>query len=139
MKAGKEFFRVEQDDKSMATILPPLPLPETTVGEAKVMALSTDGRAAMYPFTEMREFPKSKGIVVLKVDKGQSLSDVLLVDDSSSVVLKTAKGKANVGRDHWETLLVNRGSKGKQLHKQAAGAVFVRPGREEPTDAPPAS
>lgn len=138
MKAGKEFFRVEQDDKSMATILPPLPLPETTVGEAKVMALSTDGRAAMYPFTEMREFPKSKGIVVLKVDKGQSLSDVLLVDDSSSVVLKTAKGKANVGRDHWETLLVNRGSKGKQLHKQAAGAVFVRPGREEPIDTPPA-
>lgn len=138
MKAGKEFFKVEQEDKTLAQILPPVPLPETTAGEAKVMALSTDGRAALYPFTEMREFPKSKGIVMLKVDSGHFMSDVLLVDDGSSVVLKTAKGKANVGRDHWETMLVKRGSKGKQLHKQAAGATFIRPGREEPTEAPPA-
>ncbi len=139
MKAGKEFFRVEQEDKSVAPILPPLPLPATTMGEARVLALSSDGRAALYPFTEMREFPKSKGIVVLKVDKGNTMADVLLVDDQTPVVLKTAKGKANVARDHLETMLVNRGSKGKALHKQSAGAVFIRPGREEPTDAPPAA
>lgn len=139
MKAGKEFFKVEQEDKSLALILPPLPLPETTVGVAQVMALASDGRAALYPFTEMREFPKSKGIVVLKVDKGETMSDVLLVDDQTPVVLKTAKGKATVARDHVATMVVKRGSKGKQLHKQAAGAVFVRPGREEPLEAPPAS
>lgn len=139
MKAGKEFFKVEQEDKSLALILPPLPLPETTVGVAQVMALASDGRAALYPFTEMREFPKSKGIVVLKVDKGETMSDVLLVDDQTPVVLKTAKGKATVARDHVATMVVKRGSKGKQLHKQAAGAVFIRPGREEPVEAPPAS
>ncbi len=127
MKAGKAFLTLEAGEAP----LPPLPLPETVVGEARVLALSTDGRAALFPFVDMKALPKGKGVVVLKLDKGHTLADVTLVDDTTAVVLKTAKGKTNVAKDHLETFLVNRGGKGKTLHKQSAGAVFIRPGREE--------
>lgn len=127
MKAGKAFLTLEPGEAP----LPPLPLPATVVGEARVLALSTDGRAALFPFGDMKALPKGKGVVILKLDKDHTLADVTLLDEASALVLKTSKGKANVARDAWESLLVNRGSKGKALHKSSAGAVFERPGREE--------
>ena len=130
MKAGKAFLTLEAGEQP----LPPIPLPETAVGEARVVALASDGRAVTFPFTDMKALPKGKGVAIMGLAPSVVVSDLALVDDATPLVLKTKKGTANVARDQWESLLGPRSSskKGKQLHKLSEGATFVRPGREEP-------
>lgn len=130
MKAGKAFLTLEQGEAP----LPPLPLPETVVGPARVVALSTDGRAVVFPFQDMKVLPKGKGVAIMGLAPAETLADVALIDDATPLVLKTSKGTPTVARDAWEGLVGGRssGKKGKALHKLSAGATFVRPGREEP-------
>lgn len=126
MKAGKAFLSLGEHDRP----LPPIPVPEGTAPETSVVVLSTDGRAVGFPLSEIKVLPKGKGVGLIGLAGEHRVSDAALVEDG--LALKTAKGaKANLPSDlsSWMGAR-SSGKKGKALHKQSEGAIFIRPGRE---------
>lgn len=130
MKAGKVFLTLATEEAP----LPPLPIPPAVDPASPLVALASDGRAVAFPLSDMKSLPKGKGVAIMGLAPGCTVADVALVVDSQPLVLKTAKGKATVSKDTLESFLGSRssGKKGKALHKQSVGSVFVRSGREEP-------
>lgn len=133
MKAGKAFLELQDDPGAVP--LPPVPLPDAAGEGSCLVALASDGRAVAFPLADLKSYPKGKGLNLLGLGEGASLADLALAQQTASLVLKTAKGQATVGAAQWNELIAPRSAnkKGKLLHKQAPGAVFVRPGREEPS------
>ena len=126
MKAGKAFLTLAADEKP----LPPVPLPADVDGKSPVLALATDGRAVAFTLDDVKVLPKGKGVSLMGFAKDHHLSDIALAVDG--LQLQTAKGsvaKLNVDVGAFMGPR-SAGKKGKALHKQSEGAVFVRPGRE---------
>lgn len=133
VKAGKDLFDLTEG----AQVLPVQPAPVEGQDTLRVVCLSTDGRAVAFKLDEIKQLPKGKGSPILGLAAGESMSDAVVLAVDAPLVLKTPKGSATVAPKDWETFMGTRSSskKGKALHKQSAGAVFVRPGREGPTPA----
>lgn len=131
MKAGKAFMALTEG----ATPLPPVPL--TSYGnlkDAKVVALSTDGRAVVFPLSEVNEFPKGKGVGLIGLDGAQEMSDVTIHTSQMPASITLPKNKTFVlSEEETKEMLAKRSSakKGRALHKHSAKAVFIRPGRDE--------
>lgn len=126
MKAGKAFLTLSSEEKP----LPPVPLPAGVDPKNPVLALATDGRAVAFTLDEVKVLPKGKGVNLMGFAKGHHLSDVVLVEEGMQ--LQTAKGTAAKLNVDISGFIGPRssGKKGKALHKQSEGAVFIRPGRE---------
>ena len=128
MKAGKAFLTLQPGESP----LPPLPLPAELGSSARVAALASDGRAVVFPLSDMKAMPKGKGVTIMGLGEGQTLADVTAFEDGQPLLLRTAKGTPAVTKEQWESVVGARGGrKGKLIHKQAAGAVFVRLGRDD--------
>lgn len=131
MKAGKAFLTLAAEERP----LPPQPLPESLSPEARVAVLANDGRGVSFPFADMKQLPKGKGVALIGLPEGGVVSDFVVFEPATPPVLKTAKGATvNIQAAALQAVEGARsaGKKGKALHKQSEGAVFVRPGREEP-------
>ena len=126
MKAGKAFLSLGEKDRP----LPPIPLQDGVEPTTTVLVLSTDGRAVGFPLSDIKVLPKGKGVGFIGLAKEHMVSDAALVQEG--LALKTAKGtRANLPPDisSWVGTR-SSGKKGKALHKQSEGAIFIRPGRE---------
>jgi topoisomerase-4 subunit A len=88
VKAGKAFMTLEQGE----TPLPPAAL---AAGLDHVAALSSNGKLVVFPLAEMREAPRGRGVIVMGLDAGQTLSAVGL-STGSRVVLR---GVNRAGKD----------------------------------------
>lgn len=145
MKAGKAFLRLKDGEEP----LPPIPvstLPKE--GDTRlVMALSSDGRAVVFPLQEVNYFPKGKGVALIGLNKGASLSDLVVFDTPTSAKAEVARilpasGKPATGLpvawSNVESLVGPRSSskKGRALHKRSEMAIFMRPGRESQQPVP---
>lgn len=130
MKAGKAFLTLAEDELP----LPPLPLAAEASDQACVLALASDGRAVAFPLSDMKALPKGKGVAIMGLGPDCVLSDIAVFEPGELPQLKGSKGPVKLAADHVESLRGARsaGKKGKLLHKKSAGAVFIRPGREEP-------
>lgn len=126
MRAGKAFLTLGDEDRP----LPPIPLPEKVDPQTPVIVLSTDGRAVSFPLADIKELPKGKGVGLIGLAPEQKLADAAMVQEG--LALRSSKGtKVNLPAD-LSSFLGGRsaGKKGKALHKNSQGAVFIRPGRE---------
>lgn len=134
MTAGKAFLRLSEGE----TPLPPVPLSPDLPADALVATLATDGRSVVFPVSDIKVLPGGKGVGFMGLAKGVAMADLSLIDAEGVVVLRPAKGKlVKVAKDQWEGVSGARsaGKKGRALHKSAPGAVFERPGREQPIPA----
>jgi len=125
MKAGKAFITLQKDEEP----LPPIPLDGYNEETAKVMALSTDGRAVGFPLKDVKMIPKGKGVGLIGLAPGHKLSDLVVLNDNEQLLL--SKSTKPINPQDWLTFIGSRsaGKKGKSLHKSSQGAVFVRAGR----------
>lgn len=145
MKAGKAFLTVGADEQP----LPPLPL--SKLPQAKddrlTLALSSDGRAVLFPLSDIKQLPKGKGVALLGLADGAKLSDLAVFSPpatakEAAVRLVPFSGAPAEGVPvAWADLegqvgTRSAGKKGRNLHKKSVGATFVRPGREGPQSAP---
>lgn len=133
VKAGKDLFNLTEGAEPLPIQLAPVEVSDT----ARVVCLATDGRALAFALADLNEYPKGKGMGLMGFAKGESMADALVVDEGQPLLLKTGKGCATVQPKDWIEFVAPRaaGKKGKALHKQSAGAVFVRSGREPPVTA----
>lgn len=145
MKAGKAFLTVNAEE----TPLPPLPLGKLPQDKDNrlTLALSTDGRAVVFPLADIKQLPKGKGVALMGLADGCKLSDLAVFAPPSSVKeaavrLVPASGTPVEGLPvAWGELesqvgTRSAGKKGRALHKKSVGAIFLRPGREGPQAAP---
>lgn len=131
MKAGKAFLTLTAGELP----LPPHPVPQSLADDAHVLALATDGRSVAFPLADMKALAKGKGVAIMSLGPDCLLSDLVVFDAQNPPMLNAGgKNPVKIAPDHLDSLRGARsaGKKGKLLHKRAAGAVFVRPGREEP-------
>lgn len=131
MKAGKAFMALTEG----AIPLPPVPLSSYgNMKDAKVVALSTDGRAVVFPLSEVNEFPKGKGVGLIGLDGAHEMNDVTIHTPQMPASILLPKNKTFVlSEEEAQQMLAKRSSakKGRALHKHSAKAVFIRPGRDE--------
>jgi topoisomerase-4 subunit A len=149
MKAGKAFLTLAADELP----LPPQPLgpavPAAGVDDGRrVVVLSTDGRAVVFPLSDIKQLPKGKGVALIGLAEGAKVSDLAVFSPPSAakeaaVRLVPASGKPTEGLPvSWADLEPqvggrSAGKKGRNLHKKApTGGVFVRAGREGPLSPP---
>jgi topoisomerase-4 subunit A len=127
MKAGKAMLRLEDGEAP----LPPMPIPAQLDPATPFLALASDGRAVAFPWSEIKALPKGKGVGLIGLAKGCTLSDITL---GSSYRLQPAKGNPVSLPADLSPWLGSRsaGKKGRNLHKHAVSAIFLRPGRELP-------
>lgn len=131
MKAGKAFMTMTEG----AAPLPPIPLASYgDVSAANVVALSSDGRAVVFPLSDVNEFPKGKGVGLIGLDGKSEMADITVHTPSQPATTALPKGKMFVlGEEDTAGMLSKRssGKKGRALHKHSANTVFIRPGREQ--------
>lgn len=129
MKAGKTFLTL--DDNEIP--LPPVPLSECSK-DASLIALSSDGRAVVFPLSQLKTLPKGKGVGLMSLAKDCVLMDVTYHSSTSPATLLLPKNKKFIlPQSDIDGMIGIRssGKKGKFLHKQSANAVFIRPGRQQ--------
>lgn len=129
MKAGKAFLTLADGEHP----LPPHPLGEALGEDAQVLALSTDGRAVVFPLADMKALPKGKGVAIMGLADGEALSDLAVFAPDAPPRLKGPRGPVALSAEHLDPLRGTRsaGKKGRRLHKHSPQGTFLRPGREE--------
>jgi topoisomerase-4 subunit A len=86
-RAGKAFMTLAPGEEPLA----PVPL---TAGLDHVAALSSRGRLLVFPLAEMREVPRGRGVIVIGLDRGETLAAIGLAT-AAKVVLQ---GTNRLGR-----------------------------------------
>jgi len=86
-RAGKTFMTMEADESPIA----PVPLVR---GADHVAALSSNGKLLVFPLAEMREVPRGRGVIVMRLDGKEQLIAVALTTGSRVVV----RGVNRLGR-----------------------------------------
>jgi topoisomerase-4 subunit A len=81
-RGGKAFMTMEPDESPIA----PVPL---RAGRDHVAALSSNGKLLVFPLAEMREVPRGRGVIMMKLDPGESLRAVALVGGDRVIVTGT--------------------------------------------------
>lgn len=130
VRGGKDLFDLTEG----AQVLPPQPvLPDFEANKQAVVCLASDGRAVAFPIEDVKILPKAKGLALMGLAAGETMMDAVVLLADQPLGLLTAKGSATVMKpDAWAEFMGKRsaGKKGKALHKNSKGAIFVRPGRE---------
>jgi topoisomerase-4 subunit A len=86
-RGGKAFMTLEPDEEPAA--------PVALVGGAEhVAALSSNGKLLVFPLAEMREVPRGRGVIVMRLDDKASLIAVALIAGNRVVV----RGTNRLGR-----------------------------------------
>ncbi|GIK88264.1 MAG: DNA topoisomerase 4 subunit A [Betaproteobacteria bacterium] len=86
-RGGKAFMTLEPGEEPVA----PVPLAE---GLDHVATLASNGKLLVFPVAEMREVPRGRGVIMMRLDDGQSLLAVALVPPTRVAV----RGANRVGR-----------------------------------------
>ncbi|MCL4763643.1 MAG: DNA topoisomerase IV subunit A, partial [Burkholderiales bacterium] len=86
-RGGKAFMTLEPGEEPVA----PVPLAE---GLDHVATLASNGKLLVFPVAEMREVPRGRGVIMMRLDDGQSLLAVALVPPTRVAV----RGTNRVGR-----------------------------------------
>ncbi|HEX4882995.1 MAG TPA: DNA topoisomerase IV subunit A [Casimicrobiaceae bacterium] len=86
-RGGKTFMALEQGEEPVA----PVPVEP---GVDHVAALASNGRLLVFPLAEMREVPRGRGVIMLRLDEKAALVAVALVTAKRVVV----RGTNRVGR-----------------------------------------
>jgi len=97
-KSGKALLSMESGEKP----LPPLPL----AGIEEIVCISSDNRALVFPWNEVKEMPKGKGVKLIEVEGKQRLNTIV------PVIAGTASG---VKPERLAVCRAHRGSKGHKL------------------------
>lgn len=135
VRAGKDLF----DLTPGAQVLPPQPvLADFEANRQAIVCLASDGRAVAFPIEDMKILPKAKGLNLMGLAEGETMMDAVALLVDQPLGLLTKKGSATLTPAAWGEFLGKRSSskKGKALHKNSAGAIFARPGREAPLPTP---
>lgn len=130
VRAGKAFMKLEPQAKMLA--------PRLVGDDDKLLAcLSQNGRLLAFPLSELRELPGGgKGVVLMGLDAGETLLDVLPVTESGVVI--TGKGRTTVRRKtlentDWKLFCGRRARKGKALAVRFTAMALVNlPRQGEP-------
>jgi topoisomerase-4 subunit A len=93
MKAGKAFMTLEPDEEPLA----PVPM---SAGFDHVAALSSNGKLLVFGLDEMREMPRGRGVIMMRLDHDEKLIAVELTT-ANKVLLR---GTNRVGREVVEVI-----------------------------------
>jgi topoisomerase-4 subunit A len=93
MKAGKAFMTLEPDEEPLA----PVPI---SAGFDHVAALSSNGKLLVFGMDEMREMPRGRGVIVMRLDHDERLIAIELAT-AGKVLLR---GTNRVGREVVEVI-----------------------------------
>jgi topoisomerase-4 subunit A len=121
-RGGKTFMALEQGEEPVA----PVPVEP---GVDHVAALASNGKLLVFPLAEMREVPRGRGVIMLRLDEKAALVAVALVTAKRVVV----RGTNRVGRTvdvalEGEALarhLLPRARKGAMVASRVKVAGFV--------------
>ena len=86
-RAGRAFMTLEPGEEPVAPVA-------LAAGADHVAALSSNGKLIVFPLAEMREVPRGRGVIVLRLDDKESLIAVALVRAGRVVV----RGTNRLGR-----------------------------------------
>jgi topoisomerase-4 subunit A len=119
VRAGKAFMTLEPDEQPLAPVA-------LAPGLDHVAALSSNGRLLVFRLDEMREVPRGRGVIVMGLDRDETLAAVTLTTGDRVVV----EGANRAGRTiaiviEGEDLAKHR------LHRARKGALVGR--RMKPT------
>jgi topoisomerase-4 subunit A len=78
-RAGRAFMTMEPDEEPVR----PVALDATA---DHVAALSSNGKLLVFPLAEMREVPRGRGVIILRLDDKESLIAVALTSGNRVVV-----------------------------------------------------
>ncbi|WP_242508531.1 DNA topoisomerase IV subunit A [Rhodocyclus purpureus] len=114
-RSGKTFLTLEEGEAP----LPPLALPADTRG-LWIGGSTSAGRFAVFPFVELRELDKGKGVKLVGLDPGAQLACLLPVVGDKLVLQLDIRGRVmplTLAGDELEQHRVHRGAKGSHLPK----------------------
>ena len=115
-RSGKAFLTL--DDGELP--LPPLLLPADTRG-LWIGGSTTSGRFPVFPFAEMREFDKGKGVKLVGLEPGATLAKLLPLHGDRVVLQLNIRGRIMplvLAGEELDQHRVHRGAKGTCLPKQ---------------------
>ncbi len=111
-RAGKAFMTVEDSQ----TPLPPVP----ATGDWVAVAAS-NGKALVFPIEEVKEGSGGKGVQLIKLDDGETMTALTAFDGQTLMVEGTVKGKRSgklkLSGENLERYRVHRAKKGSLLEK----------------------
>ena len=110
-RAGKAFMTLLPGEEP----LPPVPL---AAGQDHVAALSSRGRLLVFPLAEMREVPRGRGVIIIGLDREETLAAIGLAP-TGKVVLQ---GTNRLGRAVTVTIEGDDLTK-HQLHRARKGSL----------------
>ncbi len=113
-RGGKAFMAMESDEAPVT----PVPL---VPGADHVAALSSNGKLIVFPLAEMREVPRGRGVIVMRLDDKETLVAVALVTKGKVVV----RGTNRLGRP--VDLAVEGEALAKHLLPRARKGALVAP------------
>jgi len=110
-KAGKAFMTLEPGE----TVLPP-----AAVGGSHIFGTSSNARLIVFSADEMKELPKGRGVIVMGLDDGCTLTQVAYCDGATVEFVWKGVGRPIMVRIAGEDIgryLLHRARKGCQLPK----------------------
>jgi topoisomerase-4 subunit A len=116
VKAGKAFLTLEAAD----VVLAPLAVPtQVAQVDLQLVVAADNGRLLAFPASELRDMARGRGLQLMQLDTGETLSAVGLVRGEKAL-LTTLSSRGNTGK---EKLLLaeyagRRGKRGKLLPKK---------------------
>jgi topoisomerase-4 subunit A len=123
VRAGKAFMTLEPGE----TPLEPVPL---AAGLDQVAAVSSNGRLLAFGLDEMREVPRGRGVIVMGLDRDETLADVALTPRQRVVVQGTNRsGKlvtVVIEGDELEKHRLRRARKGSLVGRRIKPTGFSR-------------
>ena len=115
-KAGKAFLTLEENENPM----PPVRIPSATDGY--LACGSTEGKMLCFPVSAVKSLDKGKGIILMGLDDGQTLSGITYFEDApfkATVELAGRRAPILFQKADLEKYIGSRARKGALLPKKA--------------------
>ncbi|OWY41016.1 DNA topoisomerase IV subunit A [Xenophilus sp. AP218F] len=115
VKAGKAFLTLDAGEKTLA----PAALPAAPLDSLQLVAAADNGRLLAFPAAELKELAKGRGLMLMALDEGESLTAIGLVAGARALLSTlSVRGKAADEKLALAEFEGKRGKKGKLMPKK---------------------
>ncbi|MCW3480867.1 DNA topoisomerase IV subunit A [Neisseriaceae bacterium JH1-16] len=125
VKAGKAFITLDDTE----TVLTPVAVPASAKLETlQLVAAADNGKVLAFPAAELKELAKGRGLMLMALDAGESLSAIgLVAGDKALLSITGPRGKDGVEKLLLADFVGKRGKKGKPSGKKGTVTAIRDP------------
>lgn len=125
VKAGKAFLALDEGE----TLLPPVAVPASANPDSlRLVTASSAAKVVAWPLSELKEMAKGRGLLLMALETGETLSAVGVVSGEKAMLDTTSpRGKSAEEKLALNDYLGKRGKKGKPLPRKLTVHAIRQP------------